>query len=89
MDKQRTLEELLDLLEAEGVEVRTEALGGGGGGLCVIKDKRIFFVDTQTSLAEMAAICGEAVAKLVDVEKVYIRPEVREFIEQFSDKNEN
>jgi hypothetical protein len=81
MNEQRILEELLALLEANGVKIRNEPLGGSGGGLCTIKSEQIFFVDTQASSADSAAICAEAVSKLLDIEKLYIRPEVRQFIE--------
>ncbi len=86
MNKQRILEKLLELLEANGVTIRREPLGGSGGGLCTLKNERIFFVDTQASSAEMAALCAEAVSKVVDIEKIYIRPEVREFIENYSNQ---
>ena len=81
MNKQAVLEELLALLGANGVTVRTDALGGGGGGLCKIKDEYIFFVDTQSPFAESAEICARAVGELVDIETIYLRPEIREFIE--------
>jgi hypothetical protein len=84
MNKQRILEELLALLEANGVTVRNEPLGGSGGGLCTVKGRSIFFVDTQASSAESAAVCAEAVSKVVDIEKIYIKPEVRQFIENHS-----
>ena len=84
MDKHKILDELLALLEANGITVRSESLGGSGGGLCTIKDQQIFFIDTQASLAERAAICAEAVAKVVDTENIYIRPEIRKFIENCS-----
>jgi hypothetical protein len=84
MDKQRILQELLGLLEANAVAIRNEPLGGSGGGLCTVKGQRIFFLDTQATSAEMAATCAEAVAKVVDIEKIYIRPEVRRFIENHS-----
>ena len=80
MDKQRLLDELLALLEANGVTIRREPLGGSGGGLCTLKSERIFFVDTQAPSAEMTVRCAQAVSKVVDIEKVYIRPKVREFI---------
>ena len=86
MNKQRILEKLLELLEANGVTIRREPLGGSGGGLCTLKNERIFFVDMQASSAEMAALCAEAVSKVVDIEKIYIRPEVREFIENYSNQ---
>jgi hypothetical protein len=86
MNEQRILEELLALLEAEGVKVRSEPLGGSGGGLCTVKGEKLFFVDTQATAAEMAAICAEAVAKVMDIERIFIRPEIREFIEKYSNE---
>jgi len=87
MNKQMILEELLATLEANGVSVRREPLGGSGGGLCTVKDQKIFFLDTQASSAEMAPICAEAVAQIVDIEKIYLKPEIRQFIEIYR-KNE-
>ena len=81
MNEQMILQELLALLEANGITVRNEPLGGNGGGLCAIKGERIFFVDTQASSLSVAAMCAEAVPKVVDIEQVYIKPQVRQFIE--------
>ena len=81
MNEQMILDELLALLEANGVTVRSEPLGGSGGGLCTVKGKSIFFVDTQASSAEVAALCAQAVTKTLDVESIYIKPQLRQFIE--------
>lgn len=81
MNEQRILEELLALLEARQVKIRREPLGGGGGGLAVMKGENLFFVDTDAPSAEVAALCADAVAKLLDVETIYLLPEVRRFIE--------
>jgi hypothetical protein len=81
MNEQRILEELLLLLEAKSVKIRREPLGGRGGGLAAMKGQDIFFVDTQATDAEVAGRCAEAVLKLVDIETVYLRPEVRLFLE--------
>ncbi|MHC4213419.1 MAG: hypothetical protein ACYSWP_08625 [Planctomycetota bacterium] len=86
MNDQIILEDLLVLLEANGVKIRSEPLGGGGGGLCTIKGEHIFFLDTQSPSSEMAIICAEAVGKVVDIESIYIKPQIREFIENH--KNE-
>jgi len=43
-----------------------------------------FFLDTQAGSGESAALCAEAVAKVLDIESIYIRPEVRRFIEEHS-----
>jgi hypothetical protein len=82
MDEQRILDELLALLESQGVTIRSEPLGGAGGGLCSVKGAPVLFVDTQAGSAETAACCAEAVGKLLDTEAIYIRPEVRRFIEE-------
>jgi len=82
MNEQRILEELLALLQANGVVIRNEPLGGSGGGLCTLKGQQVFFVDTQAASADAAAVCAQAVLKLLDIEKLYIRPEVRQFIEK-------
>ena len=84
MNEQRILEELTALLEANGVTIRTEPLGGGGGGLCTIKDESIFFVDTQASSAEVSALAAEAIVKLIDTESIYIKPEVRRIIDKYA-----
>ena len=81
MNQQSILEELLALLQANGIAIRHESLGGSGGGLCTVKGRNIFFVDTQAQSAEVAAICAEAISKIVDIEKIYITPQVRQFIE--------
>jgi hypothetical protein len=82
------LDELLRLLEKAGVEVRTEQMGGGGGGVCSVKGKNIVFLDSQGNMRERAAVCAKALAKAVDVEKVYMKPEVRQFVEHESKRND-
>ena len=85
MNDQRILEELLALLEANHVKIRSEPLGGRGGGLASMKGESIFFVDTQASSADVAALCADAVRKLVDIETIYLRPETRLFLESNAD----
>ncbi len=81
MNEQRILEELVMLLESNGVTIRREPLAGGAGGLCTVSGRHIFFLDTQASSVEVASAAAEAVAKLIDIESIYLRPEIREFIE--------
>ena len=84
MNEQVILEELLALLEANNVAIRNEPLGGCGGGLCSVKGVQIFFVDTQATSADAAALCAEAVVKVVDIENIFIKPQVRQFIENIT-----
>jgi len=81
MEAEAVLDELLALLEHSGVSIRTEPMGGAGGGLCKMKDKQVFFVDAEAQTADMAAICARAVHETVDIEKIYIRPQIRAFLE--------
>lgn len=81
MDEQTILDELLALLKETGVKVRSEPMGGSGGGLCTVKGQSVFFIDTESSSADTATLCAEAVAKLVNIETIYLRPEVRQYIE--------
>ena len=85
MNSAAILDELVGLLEAQGVIIRRDALGGGGGGLCNIKGKNIFFLDTQASCGETTAQCAQAFAKVADVEKIYIKPEIRQIIEKYTE----
>ncbi|MFH1615530.1 MAG: hypothetical protein ABIG61_10670 [Planctomycetota bacterium] len=87
MDNQAILDELLDLLQKNNVRIRTEALGGSGGGLCTIKGSSVFFLDSQAQTSDIAAICAQAVAKIVDIDAVYIKPQVRQFIENQTSKH--
>ena len=86
MNEQQILEELLALLEAQDVKIRSEPLGGRGGGLVAMKGQNMFFVDTEAGSAEVATRCAEAILRLLDIETVYLRPEVREFIENHTDR---
>ena len=84
MDNSELLEDLAALLESKGVEIRRQAMGGGGGGLCRIKEKNVFFVDTECSVIEMIAICAKEVNRIVDTEAVYIKPQLREVLEKYA-----
>jgi len=84
MNEQRILDELLALLAGGGVTIRSEPLGGNGGGLCAVRGQNVFFLDTEAGSGESAALCAEAVRKVLDIESIYIRPEVRQFIEEHS-----
>ena len=82
MHEQTILEELTRLLEAGGVKIRRELLADGPGGLCRLKGKTILFLDRHTPSAELAELCARVVVEVLDIEAVYIRPEIRLFIEQ-------
>jgi len=74
------LDELVLLLEQNGIAVRRET--HGGAGRCVLKGQTVVFIDKSAPTAEMAEICGRAVCENIDVESIYIKPKIREFLEK-------
>lgn len=83
MDYQGILDELVSLLSSQDVLIRQEAMGGGGGGLCEIRGKRIFFLDSQAAAMECAVQAAKAVLKVIeDPEAIYLKPAVREFLDR-------
>ncbi|HOB74450.1 MAG TPA: hypothetical protein PKG54_07980 [Phycisphaerae bacterium] len=82
MDLSRRLEALLELAEQIGIDVRAEAMGGGGGGLCRLKGRRVLFVDTAADLATRYDRTLAALAGLEEIDAHYLLPEVRQDIER-------
>ena len=85
MDQRQILDELLDLLRQNALDVRIEHLGGRGGGLCKLKDTPVLFVDSDAPVADRLAVCVRAVKSVIDIEAVYIKPQIREFLESSRD----
>lgn len=79
------LDQLLLELERQNIEIRKEKMGGSGGGLCRLKSKTIFYVDTQSSQSATAMAVASALDALIDVEMIYLRPEIREFVSRHSE----
>ncbi|MBW8035610.1 MAG: hypothetical protein FVQ79_08270 [Planctomycetes bacterium] len=70
------------VLTQKGVTIRTGPMGGGGGGLCKIKGSSVFFVDTECPTHEMAVICANAVKEITNIDIIYLRPQIRQFLEE-------
>ena len=83
MNNQVILDQLLELLQAQGIQIRTEPLGGSGGGLCRLRSEDVFFVDTDAPAGEVAELCAQAVGRLVDIDSIYIRPQLRQLVEKY------
>ena len=88
MDDQQILDELVSILEISGIQVRSETLGGSGGGLCNLRGWQVVFLDTQASSFDCASACAQAVDRVIDIEQLYIKPQVRQFIEHHGGRAE-
>lgn len=85
MDYQAITKQLLVLLEEHGVQIRKDALGGSGGGLCRLKGQNILMIDCDSSPLETAIDCAKAVGNIIqDTESIYLKPVIREFIDKFA-----
>ena len=82
MNQNELLEQMLLLLEQNDIPVRRESVGGAGGGLCKMKSRHIFFLDKDAPVAESAVICAHAIHQTMDIDSIYIVPEVRDFLEK-------
>ena len=82
MDLQSKLDELLRLAEEIGLAVRTEPLGGEGGGFCVVRGERRLFVDAMADLETRYERTLEAMSLLPELDKRYLPPEVRDDIDR-------
>jgi hypothetical protein len=79
------MNELFELLKQQGVAIREDAMGGGGGGFCDIGGKRVFFHDTESSSFDTAIKCASALKMYIpDLETIYIKPAVRDFIDKYT-----
>jgi hypothetical protein len=81
MDLTTRLEALLTLAEEIGLDVRAVPMGGEGGGLCRIRDRRILFVDTAADLATRYDRSLTALADLPELDERYLLPELRRDLE--------
>ncbi|MBI4579299.1 MAG: hypothetical protein HY718_06325 [Planctomycetes bacterium] len=82
MDLGSRLEVLLTLAEQIGIDVRAEPMGGEGGGMCMLKGRRVLFVDTAADLPTRYERTLAGMAGLSEWEDRFIVPEVRGDLER-------
>jgi hypothetical protein len=76
------LRDVLLLCERLGIEVRQVHLGGSAGGFCVVRGKRVIFVDLDADSATQVDRCVAALAELPELSGVYVPPIIREAIDR-------
>lgn len=80
MTADQILKELEELAERSGITIRYEK-GDFDGGYCVLKAERLIVVNRKLAPAKKGSVVAQAIAE-VGVEEVYLKPAVREFIEE-------
>jgi len=85
MDENSILTQLEELAENLAIEVRYEPLKREGafspGGLCQLKGEYIVILNSRAPLTEKIQTLAHAVRQF-DLSQVYIRPGLREYLEQ-------
>ena len=82
LEPETQIETTVGLLESIVVEIRKEHLGGAGGSLCKVKNKRVFFIDLDADPATRAERCIAALASLAEFEGVFLPPAIRELVDR-------
>jgi hypothetical protein len=82
MDLANRLEALLTLAEEVGIDVRAEAMGGEGGGLCKLRGRWVLFVDTFADIATRYDRTVSALAGRSELDGRFLPPEIREDLDR-------
>ena len=77
VDFHSLLDELAEVAERLGAEVRRGPMGGEGGGLARIRERWVVFIDTQASASDQIQMIGEQMGDLGDLETIYLSPALR------------
>lgn len=76
-------DDMIELAKRLGISVRHAHLGGNGGGLAIVKGGRQLFVDLDADPAEQLELTARALARLPEIEAVFLTPAVRDLLEQY------
>lgn len=79
MTHEQLLRELEELAEKSGISIRYEK-GDFDGGYCILKAERIIVINKRLAVQKRTSILAQALAE-VGIEELYLKPAVREFIE--------
>lgn len=79
MTHDQLVKELELLASNSGITVRYEK-GDFEGGFCVLRSERIILVNKKMNTPRKASILAQGLAE-IGIDEVYLKPAVREFIE--------
>jgi hypothetical protein len=79
MTQDQILAELEELAVNCGIAVRYEK-GDFDGGFCVLKAERLIVVNKRLATGKRASVLAQGLAE-VGIDEVYLKPAVREYIE--------
>jgi len=80
-----TLQDLKALAAQLGAKVRFEK-GDFKGGYCILKESKVIVINKLTNLQRKVMILSAALKEL-GVDKIYLTPKIRKFIDEMADIN--
>jgi hypothetical protein len=80
MSPEKIIKELELLAQQSGATVRYEK-GDFDGGYCVLREERMIVVNKRLATPRRASLVAQALAD-IGVDEVYLKPAVRDFIEE-------
>jgi hypothetical protein len=92
VDEHILMDQLEELLERFGVQIRYEAMKQDedsvhvAGGLCLLRGEYVLIVNSNAKIRDKIRILGMAL-KQFDYDQIYIRPVLREFLERIPDQS--
>ena len=78
MELAAQIDALVELAIRLGVEVRREHLGGGGGGLCTLRGRKVLFIDLDADPATRLEQSLAGMRLLPGTGDIFMPPEIRE-----------
>jgi hypothetical protein len=91
VDEHTIIDQLEELIERFGVQIRHDAIKQDEnsvnviGGLCLLKGKVVLIINSKATIREKIWTLGRAL-KQFDYEQIYIRPVLRELLEKIPDQ---
>lgn len=82
MDAYALIEAIEGVCERIGIEVRRTPMGGEGGGLCVIKGKKVLYLDTSADPVTQCEKCLADLASLPEIDNLHVAPFLREALDR-------
>ncbi len=92
MDERILLDQLEELLEKFGVQIRYEAMKEDedsvhvAGGLCLLRGEYVLIINSKVAIRDKIWTLGIAL-KQFDYDQIYIRPVLRELLERIPDQS--
>jgi hypothetical protein len=79
MNADQMIKELEELARNSGISIRYEK-GDFEGGFCVLKAEKIIVINKRLMAARRASVLAQGGAE-VGIDEIYLKPVIREFIE--------